>query len=224
LKYANEKLLPVHTHGSGTSLVGLARPKTKGIVLDTARMKDVVNSMNRLEEQSREIDEIVQTIEKISGKTNILSLNAGIEAVKAGSEGTRFGVVAREIRLLAQDSRQSALHITGNIERIRETLDASLTHAEDGEQAVTSGKEVMTQMTEHFEKILNASINAARELKKIEGITSHQAETNRRLSDFINQIKKDAQEKTTAAEKMHSTLKSLDSLLARLQSQTQQNL
>jgi len=39
LKYANEKLIPVHIHGSGTSLVGLARPKTKGIVLDTARMK-----------------------------------------------------------------------------------------------------------------------------------------------------------------------------------------
>jgi glycolate oxidase len=41
LKYANEKLIPVHTHGSGTSLVGLARPKTKCIVLDTARMKDI---------------------------------------------------------------------------------------------------------------------------------------------------------------------------------------
>jgi glycolate oxidase len=41
LRYANEKLIPVHIHGSGTSLVGLARPKTKGIVLDTARMKKV---------------------------------------------------------------------------------------------------------------------------------------------------------------------------------------
>ena len=41
LKYANEKLIPVHIHGSGTSLVGLARPKTKGIVLDTARMKEI---------------------------------------------------------------------------------------------------------------------------------------------------------------------------------------
>ena len=41
LKYANEKIIPVHIHGSGTSLVGLARPKTKGIVLDTARMKGI---------------------------------------------------------------------------------------------------------------------------------------------------------------------------------------
>jgi glycolate oxidase len=41
LKYANEKLLPVHIHGSGTSLVGLARPKAKGIVMDTARMKGI---------------------------------------------------------------------------------------------------------------------------------------------------------------------------------------
>ncbi len=42
LKYANEKMVPVHIHGSGTSLVGLARPKTKGIVLDTARMKKIM--------------------------------------------------------------------------------------------------------------------------------------------------------------------------------------
>jgi len=41
LRYANERLIPVHTHGSGTSLVGLARPKTNCIVLDTARMKDI---------------------------------------------------------------------------------------------------------------------------------------------------------------------------------------
>lgn len=41
LRYANEKLIPVHIHGSGTSLVGLARPKTKGIVLDTARMNEI---------------------------------------------------------------------------------------------------------------------------------------------------------------------------------------
>lgn len=41
LKYANEHKIPVHVHGSGTSLVGLARPKTKGIVLDTGRMKDI---------------------------------------------------------------------------------------------------------------------------------------------------------------------------------------
>ena len=41
LKYANQNLIPVHVHGSGTSLIGLARPKTKGIVLDTARMNGI---------------------------------------------------------------------------------------------------------------------------------------------------------------------------------------
>jgi methyl-accepting chemotaxis protein len=186
----------------------------------SARMRDIVSSMAQLEQQSLEIDEIVQTIKQISGKTNILSINAGIEAIKAGDNGVRFGVVAREIRLLAHDSRQSALRITDNIERIRGSLDTSVIHVEDGEQAVTAGKEVMGQTTEHFEKILNANMNAARELKQIEAIMSHQAETNRQLSEIINQIKKGTQETTAAAGKTHTTLKSLEHLVAQLQSQT----
>ena len=186
----------------------------------SARMKDIVQAMSQLEEQSREIDDIVQTINQISGKTNILSINAGIEALKAGDKGNKFGVVAREIRFLAQESRQSTLHITRNLNRIRNSLESSIAHVEEGEQAVVTGKDAMTQMTEHFEKILYASLSANRELEDIESFTSRQANTNRQLNDIITQIKSGAQETTTAAAKTRSTLKSLEQLLNELQGHT----
>lgn len=183
----------------------------------SARMKDIVLAMAQLEQQSQEIDEIVQTIKSISAKTNILSINAGIEAIKAGDNGIRFGVVAREIRLLAQDSRQSALRITENIEHIRQSLDASVVFVEDGEHTVTAGRTIMTEMTDHFSRILNANMNAARELRHIEDIMAHQATTNRQLSDIIDQIKNGTRETNAAAEKTHSTLKALERLVAQLQ-------
>ena len=186
----------------------------------SARMKDIVHAMSQLEEQSREIDDIVQTINQISGKTNILSINAGVEALKAGDKGNKFGVVAREIRFLAQDSRQSTLHITRNLNRIRKSLESSVAHVEEGEQAVATGKDAMTQMTEHFEKILYASLSANRELEEIEGFTSRQANTNRQLNDIITQIKSGAQESTTAAAKTRNTLQSLEQLLNELQGHT----
>ena len=79
----------------------------------------------------------------------------------------------------------------------------------------------MTQMTEHFDKILYANLNAARELEQSEDITAHQAETNRQLSDIINQIKSGTQDTATAAGKTRATLKSLEHLVNQLQTHTQ---
>ncbi len=188
----------------------------------TARMKNIMAAITRLKQQSQEIDAIVETIKKISGKTNILSLNAGIEAVKAGESGLQFGVVAREIRLLAKDSSQSAKKIQSNIESIQQALATSIAYAEEGEQAVSKGRRVMTQMTEQFEKILRANLNAARDLEEIETMTSRQAESNQQLSSIITQIKKGTEETATAAEKTHNTLKSLEELVTQLRAHTAQ--
>ena len=80
----------------------------------------------------------------------------------------------------------------------------------------------MEQMTDHFDKILYANMNAARELEQIEDITSHQAETNRQLSDIIYQIKKGTQDTTAAAGETRTTLKTLEHLVNQLQTNTQQ--
>ena len=115
------------------------------------------------------------------------------------------------------------MSITRNLNRIRSSLASSVLHVEEGEQAVAAGKEVMTQMTEHFEKILYACLNANRDLDEIESITSRQASTNQQLNDIIRQIKTGAQETTSATEKTRNTLKSLEQLVNQLQAHTQQS-
>lgn len=81
----------------------------------STNMEDIVKAMDGIKKYSVEIEEIIQTIEDIAFQTNILSLNAAIEAAKAGSAGSGFAVVAEEVRELAAKSSEAAQNTKGLI-------------------------------------------------------------------------------------------------------------
>ena len=180
------------------------------------KMLHIVDSVDQLKRQSLEINDIVEAIKKISGKTNILSLNAGIEAIKAGDSGQRFGMVAEEIRLLAQGTGKSAKRIRKNIEQIQESVALAISFARAGESSVQEGKNAMRQMTTQFEEIAGANATAVRDLETIESMTAEQAEINEKLSRILSTIRMKAQENSTASEQTHGSIKNLKKLLSQL--------
>ena len=180
------------------------------------KMLLIVDSVDQLKRQSLEISDIVEAIKKISGKTNILSLNAGIEAIKAGDTGRRFGMVAEEIRLLAQGTGKSAKRIRKNIEQIQESVAMAISFARAGEHSVQEGKNAMRQMTAQFEEIAGANVTAVRNLETIESMTAEQAEINGKLSRILSTIRMKAQENSTASEQTHNSIKNLKKLINQL--------
>lgn len=129
---------------------------------NTISINTVVDKASLLEENSKKINIILDTIKDITNKTNLLSLNASIEAARAGEAGKGFAVVANEVRLLAEQSSNSAKEIEeviienlSNIKSVNNEISSSQKIIE-----LSSGKTLDT--VKSFEKITN-SIDALKE-------------------------------------------------------------
>lgn len=96
----------------------------------TAQSNDAVNKITVMEEQMLNINELVENAKKIASQTNLLSLNAAIEAARAGDMGRGFAVVAQEVRLLSDRSNQFNDEIRGQVTQAMTTFDEAKTMVE----------------------------------------------------------------------------------------------
>ncbi len=140
----------------------------------SGQMDEMIKAMENISEKSREISNIIKTIDDIAFQTNILSLNAAVEAARAGAAGKGFAVVADEVRSLATKSAQSAKDTASLIE---ETV-----------SAVNVGNKIVSSTSNS----INVALQNAKELSLlVDGIataSTTQAEGASQVSDGIDQI------------------------------------
>jgi methyl-accepting chemotaxis protein len=124
------------------------------------QMDSIADMVVRLSEQSQAIGEIIATVNDIAEQSNLLAVNASIEAAKAGEQGKGFAVVAQEIRSLAAQSKQATTQVRNILFDVQKAIGSAVMATERGSKAVEEGVKLSTQAGESID-ILAESITEA---------------------------------------------------------------
>lgn len=144
--------------------------------------------MAGLGERSAEIGTITEVINGIARQTNLLALNAAIEAARAGEHGRGFAVVADEVRKLAEESSTSAQKITDLVHLIQQDTSQAVSAVKTNSVETQNGMEVVTKAGHAFEQILNAVNKVAGEIQEVSAGAEQMAASSDEVVKYMEQI------------------------------------
>lgn len=124
------------------------------------QMESIAESIVRLSEQSQAIGEIIATVNDLAEQSNVLAVNAAIEAARAGEQGKGFGVVAQEVKNLAEQSKQATTQVRAILGDIQKATSTAVLATEQGHKAVEAGVQQTAASGESI-RLLAESIHEA---------------------------------------------------------------
>jgi len=172
-----------------------------------------------LGQHSDQISSIVNVIKEIADQTNLLALNAAIEAARAGEQGRGFAVVADEVRLLAQRTANSTQEITEMIKKIQQGTRSAVSNMEIGVQQVSSGVEQASQAGDAIVTIRQASASVVGVVDQISLALREQTVASQDVARNVERIAQMSMENSEAVADTSRTAQGLQQLALSLEKQ-----
>jgi methyl-accepting chemotaxis protein len=168
--------------------------------------ESVAGAMQQLSTKSEQIGEIVGTITAISSQTNLLALNAAIEAARAGEQGRGFAVVADEVRKLAEESQQAAATIADLVSEIQTDTRSTVDVVNESVERTESGSAVVEQAREAFVAIGSSVDAVSTRIDQIAAAAEQVANAASRMQAEIDDIAAVAEESSAATEQVSASV------------------
>jgi methyl-accepting chemotaxis protein len=191
-----------------------------GIKMRGAKTRENAVIVESLGARSDQIGEIVATIEDIADQTNLLALNAAIEAARAGEQGRGFAVVADEVRALAERTTRATKEISGMIKAIQTETRQAIISMEEGvkgtERGATEAAELETSLTAILEQINSVAMQVSQIATSAEEQTATTSEISSnmiQITEAVHQSSRGAHDSAAVASQLNGSAEELQRLV-----------
>ncbi|HXF93708.1 MAG TPA: methyl-accepting chemotaxis protein [Nitrospiraceae bacterium] len=204
----------VKTAKDGRVIVGETISGMKQLSDAVANSATIISALGRSSDQ---IGQIVRVIEDIADQTNLLALNAAIEAARAGEQGRGFAVVADEVRKLAERTTKATKEISNMIREIQHNTKGAVDSMEEGTQKVAGGVDLVNRTGEALSRIAEMVTQSADMIRQIAVASEEQSVATQQIAGDIENVAKVSKESAVGANESAKASHDLSQLAAELQ-------
>jgi PAS domain S-box-containing protein len=185
------------------------------------KVESIAESVVRLSEQGQAIGEIIASVNDIADQSNLLAVNAAIEAAKAGEYGKGFGVVAQEIKGLAEQSKQATIRVRSILLDVQKGTSAAVMATEQGNKAVETGVRQSNEAGESIRVLTDSATEAAQAAIQIAASNQQQMAGISQVTTAMENIKQGSNQIAASTKQAEMAARNLSELAQKLKQLTE---